>query len=169
MTSSALPPLTPSEPEIAIAHMLILRPRTATKVVYYFQNFFINEAVTYKERSHSFMPFGFSGVTVNRNGDNQPTQLAFPNNGLSRPWAANAVEGGWIVDIDTLLVNPNDKAKFVTLSEYVGQVTNVIWNDAELRVEISSVLDAVGNGVPKRRITEDVFGPLPTTAQIVMS
>lgn len=153
-------------PEIALGHMLTLKPRTNSSAPLYFQNFFINEDVTYKNNVHGFLPFGFSGVTVNRTGDNQSTQLVFPNNELSRNWALSIVEGTWVVVVDMLMVNPADKTDFRLLTSYAGQATSAMWSEVELRVEVSSVLDAVGGDVPRRRITEDIFGPLPTTAQV---
>ena len=154
-------------PEIAIGHMLTLKPSGITgNAPYYFQNFYINENVAYNGNIYGFLPFGFSGVTVNRSGDNQATQLAFPNNELSRIWATTIVENNWVVLIDMLILNPTNKADHRLLSTYAGQVSSAIWNETELRVEVSSVLDAVGGDVPRRRITEDIFGPLPTTSSV---
>lgn len=155
--------------EIALGHMLTAKPRTANAAPLYFQNFWINENVAYNGNTHGFLPFGFSGVTVNRSGDNQSTQLALPNNSLSRSWASTLVDGSWVVLVDMLMLNPDNKADYRVLSSYAGQVAGAIWSDAELRLEISSVIDAVGGDVPRRRITEDVFGPLPTTAQVRLS
>ena len=155
--------------EIALGHMLTAKPRTAGAAPLYFQNFWINENVAYNGNTHGFLPFGFSGVTVNRSGDNQSTQLALPNNSLSRSWASTLVDGSWVVLVDMLMLNPDNKADYRVLSSYAGPVAGAIWSDAELRLEISSVIDAVGGDVPRRRITEDVFGPLPTTAQVRLS
>lgn len=155
--------------QIALGHALTLKPRTVGAAPLYFQNFYINETFTYKDNTHVFLPFGFSGVTVNRSGDNQQTQLAFPNNDLSRSWALTIIDGAWVVFVDTLILNPDNKTDFRLLSSYAGQASGAIWSETDLRVEISSVLDAVGGDVPRRRITEDVFGPLPTTAQVRLS
>lgn len=152
--------------QIALGHALTLKPRTGGAAPLYFQNFYINETFTYKSNTHGFLPFGFSGVTVNRSGDNQQTQLAFPNNDLSRSWALTIIDGAWVILVDTLILNPDNKTDFRLLSSYAGQASGAIWTETDLRVEISSVLDAVGGDVPRRRITEDIFGPLPTTAQV---
>lgn len=152
--------------EIAVGHMLTLKPRTIGAAPMYFQNFWLNENMNYNGNTHGFLPFGFTGVTVNRSGDNQSTQIGLPNNSLSRGWAATIVEGAWVVFLDMLMLNPDNKLDYRLLSSYAGQVTGAVWSDSDLRLEVSSVLDAVGNDVPKRRITEDIFGPLPTTAQM---
>lgn len=155
--------------EIAVGHMLTLKPRTIDASPLYFQNFFINEDVPYNNNVHGFLPFGFSGVTVNRSGDNQSTQLALPNNAISKAWASTIVEGNWVALIDMLMLNPADNTDYRLLSSYAGQVTGALWGETDLRLEISSVIDAVGGDVPRRRITEDIFGPLPTTANVRLS
>jgi hypothetical protein len=156
-------------PDIAVGHMLTLKPRTADASPLYFQNFFINQDMPYQGNVHGFLPFGFSGVTVNRSGDNQSTQLALPNNSISRSWASTIVEGNWVALVDMLMLNPADNTDYRLLSSYAGQITGALWGETDLRLEISSVLDAVGGDVPRRRITEDVFGPLPTTANVRLS
>jgi hypothetical protein len=160
--------------EISFGHLLTLTPRQAGAAPFYFQNFFSpgpndEGKVPYENITYNFLPFGFSGVTVNRSGDNQLTQLAFPNNELSKNWTARLVQESWIVTIDMMLINPTTRVASSRLSKFAGQVTGAIWTETELRVEISSVLDAVGNDIPRRRITEDVFGPLPTTSNLRFS
>jgi hypothetical protein len=162
------------ESQIAFGHLLTLKPRTASAQPFYFQNFYSpgtgdDGAITYLNNKHTFLPFGFSGVTVNRSGDNQLSQLAFPNNELSKAWTASLVQDSWIILIDMMLLKPDTKVNPQKLSSFAGQVTGAIWSETELRVEISSVIDAVGNDIPRRRITEDVFGPLPTTSNLRLS
>ena len=157
-------------PQVAFGHFLVLRPRSGGAQGYNFQNFYIKEDnVNYDGLKFQFLPFGFSGVTVNRTGDNQQTQLAFPNNSLSKVWAGRATRENWVALVHMMLLNPNDITDFRRLSTFAGQITSATWSAAELRVELSSVLDAVGGDVPRRRITEDIFGPLPTTSNVRLS
>lgn len=157
--------------ELSVLHLLTLKPRqSAGDAPIRFQNFFINEDIEYNGNTYGFLPFGFSGVTVNRSGDNQSTQLALPNNELSKSWALYITENTWVVLIDMFVWSPDDANwSDRLLSQYAGQATGALWNETELRIEISSVLDAVGSDVPRRRITEDIFGPLPTTANVRLS
>ena len=159
---------------IAFGHFLRIKPRSTKDAPFYFQNYYPpgpndDGTVTYENNKYTFLPFGFSGVTVNRSGDNQLTQLAFPNNELSKKWTTNLVQQSWIVEIDMMAINPLTRVNPERLSYFAGQVTGAIWSETELRVEISSVIDAVGNDIPRRRITEDVFGPLPTTSNLRLS
>jgi hypothetical protein len=162
--------------EFSFGHFLTLTPRETGAAPFYFQNFFSpgvgptsDGKTIYDGKTYNFLPFGFSGVTVNRSGDNQLTQLAFPNNELSKSWTARLVQESWIISIDMVYINPTPNRNFQLLSEFAGQVTGAVWTETELRVEVSSIIDAVGNDIPRRRITEDVFGPLPTTSNLRLS
>jgi len=74
--------------EFAIGNYLTLTSKAGA--VYNWQNFFINETVG----NYTFVPFGFSGITINRQGDNVDATLVFPNNELSRRWATEAMREG---------------------------------------------------------------------------
>lgn len=130
------------------------------------QNFFVNENVTYNGADYSFLPFGFSGVTVNRNGDNQATTIVVPNNTMVRTLLSRVMLGQWLGGVDTALVDPADKSNYTTLSSYVGQVVSATVAGPTIEIELGSILDAVGGDIPRRRVTEDLFGPLPTTANV---
>jgi hypothetical protein len=112
------------------------------------------------------MPFGFSGVQINRNGDNERAQLVFPNNSLSRSWAVQAAREFWFVRVRTMLITPGDSSKAEMLTVYVAQVDSAAWDETNLVLDLASVLDAVGDDAPTKRITQYLVGNLPTTAAI---
>ena len=45
---------------------------------YFFQNFFISQSMSYDGNEYMFVPFGFSGVTINRTADGTDASLVFP-------------------------------------------------------------------------------------------
>ena len=62
-----------------------------------FQNFFIGKKMMHTgadgtNADFQFVPFGFSGVTVNRTGDGLDASLVFPNNELTRSWASQRLK-----------------------------------------------------------------------------
>lgn len=130
------------------------------------QNFFVDSDVNYNGAIYSFLPFGFSGATVNRNGDNQSTSIMLPNNTLVRTLLSRVMQGEWLGGIDTALVDPADSNNYTTLASYTGQVVAATVNGPAIEVELGSILDAVGGDIPRRRVTEDLFGPLPSTASV---
>jgi len=134
---------------------------------YTLQNFFSTDNIDHNGGVYGFAPFGWSGVTVNRNGDNQTTNLIFPNNGLTQTIAAKILnQAGWRVEVETMLFDPDDRTKFRSLSSYTGMVVGGIFSGPTIELELGNILDAVGADVPRRRLTEDLFGPLPTTANV---
>lgn len=150
--------------ELAVGNFLTFT--AGTDVQQRFQNFFINETTTYDGNSFGFLPFGFSGVTVNRTGDNTEASLLFPNNGLSRSWAVEAIEGRWIARVQVMLLDPADRTKFTQMHQYFGQVAGGQWDESNLRLTLSTVLDAVGTDVPMRRLTQKLIGAIPVTSGV---
>lgn len=118
-----------------------------------YQNYDLNGA--------NFLPFGFSGAVINRNGDNVSANLVFPNTQLTRPWASEAINGRWLAVVEVIQVNLNR-----TLYSYTGQVGAGGWNETAVQLELNTVLDAVGTDVPFRTLSEDLVGPLPTSSGV---
>lgn len=115
----------------------------------------------YDLNGSNFLPFGFSGAVINRNGDNITATLVFPNNSLSRSWASEAANNIWIATVNVRIV---DQAR--TLYSYVGQVSSASWDEETVKLELSTILDAVGADVPFRTLSSDLVGPLPTSANV---
>ena len=134
--------------------------------VYHFQNFYINKTATYNGRVYSFLPFGFSGVTVNRAGDNVEAALVFPNNEISRAWGLNAVQGLWIATVLVMILDPDNASTPSLMHRYVGQVSNGNWDETSLQLRLDTVLDAVGTDVPMRRLTQQLVGAIPVSNNV---
>ena len=132
---------------------------------FHFQNFYIEAASVWQGTAYTFMPFGFSGVTVDADGENVEAQLVFPNNALSRDWAVTAAEDAWIAKTQMLVVDPQGSPVRI-LHGYVGQVTSVTWDDTALSLRTNSILDAVQSTVPHRRLNRNLVGALPVTDAI---
>lgn len=131
-----------------------------------FQNFFISETVTYSGSQFGFLPFGFSGVTINRTGDNTDASLVLPNNALSRNWAVEALNSRWLAHVRVMLLDPDDRTSFTLMHQYYGLVAGGSWKEAELNLTLNTVLDAVGADVPQRRLTQKLIGAIPSTSGI---
>ena len=109
----------------------------------------------------NFLPFGFSGAVINRQGDNINASLVFPNNDLTRPWASEAVTDQWIAVVTVKTLSPE-----IALYNYTGQVMSASWDETYVRLELGTVLDAVGAEAPFRSLSEDLVGPLPTSSGV---
>ena len=117
-------------------------------------------------RDSSFVPFGFSGLTTNRQGDNIDAALVFPNNELSRQWALEATQQKWVAKVQVILFNPDNKSERNVLTEYYGQITSSGWDEVSINVRLNTLLDAVGADVPARRLSQRLVGYIPTTSNI---
>lgn len=131
-----------------------------------FQNFFIGQTVSYESNQYGFLPFGFSGVTVNRTGDNTDASLLLPNNTLSRNWAVEALQGRWLAQLDVVILDPDDSTSFSRLHRYTGMIAGGTWREAELTLTLNTVLDAVGADIPQRRLTQRLIGSIPATSGV---
>lgn len=151
--------------ELALGNYLDLRTPSGGSV-YRFQNFFINKTATYQNAEYAFLPFGFSGITVNRTGDNIDASLAFPNNRLSRIWGLNAVEDLWVATVYVMILDPDNVTPPTLLHRYVGQIASGTWDETSLQLQLNSVLDAIGNDAPMRRLTQSLVGSIPTTSNV---
>jgi hypothetical protein len=118
----------------------------------------------YNLQGGNFLPFGFSGVTVNRGGDNTQASLVFPSNELSRSWAAEAITNNWIATVALLNVSAGG-----TIYTYVGQVSSASNDETKVVLQLSSVLDAVGTDIPFRFIGENTVGSIPTSSGFRLS
>jgi phage-related protein len=150
--------------ELAIGNFVTFSEGTTVRQR--FQNFFISETITYSGSQYGFLPFGFSGVTINRTGDNTEASLLLPNNTLSRNWAVEALEKRWLAHVIVMLLNPDDRTSFSQLHQYYGLVASGSWREAELTLNLNTVLDAVGAEFPMRRLTQKLIGNIPATSGI---
>ena len=155
--------------QFAFGHVLRITPKDT--VDFRFQNFFIGKQLTHSGDEYQFVPFGFSGVTVNRTGDGMEASLVFPNNDLTRDWAVAAVKSSYLMEVEVLIIEDSDPdsgltATHTTVHTYTGQVTGGQWDNVSLNLELSSVLDAVGTDVPRRSLTQRMVGNLPISNSV---
>ena len=96
-----------------------------------FQNFWIGQNAKWKspdfdspEQIHAFLPFGFSGAVLSRQGDNIEADLVFPNTDISRNFLDQAVRERWTAVVRVMEVtNLEDPNAYPTqLYRYKGIV-----------------------------------------------
>ena len=150
-------------------------------VVLRLQNFFISETVSHDGGGYQFSPFGFSGLSTNRQADLEPVTLAFPNNEISRGYLSDALRGlsfdgrpiderpwrrPYIGKVDVCLLDVEAKTTTTRLFTYTGQCSAGGRDDTTLQLELSSVLDAVDGDVPTRTLVSRQVGSLPITSSV---
>lgn len=150
--------------EIAVGNFVTFSHNNVS--LYRFQNFFINEEISYANEVYTFMPFGFSGVTVNRTGDNTEASLLLPNAAISRAWTTEALQDQWLAHVRVLIVDPASRLPISILHQYYGRVVSGTWDETNLTVYLSTILDAVGTDIPTRRLTQRLIGSIPVTSNV---
>ena len=140
---------------------------------YHFQTFFIAKNVSFTDpvngttSNHSFVPFGFSGITIDRQGNNVDAELIFGNNTLARSFADRAISQRWMVTVFVVEIRDiNNADDNKIMYRYVGQVTSGAWKDTQIGLRINSVLDAVGGDVPARTLHQKLVGALPMQGNV---
>jgi len=157
--------------QYAFGHATRIKRRSPStgnlETFYFFQNFYINQEATHDGNQYRFVPFGFSGVTVNRTGDGLEATLVFPNNGLSRSFADQAIDQNWVMEVDVLILDADNSAgTHQKLHSFTGQAVGGQWDNVSLNLKLSSVLDAVGTDVPRRSLTQLLIGNLPISNNV---
>jgi len=150
--------------QYAIGHFVRFKQANGNTLA--FQNFYIRAGITRSNYLHSFMPFGFSGVTVNIKGDNVDAALTFPNNDLSRGWASQATLESWVATVEVCSVNPSDSTSQQLLHTYTGVVASGGWDETSINLRLNSVLDAVNSDVPNRTLHQRLVGRLPASSYV---
>ena len=153
---------------IAVGNYLKLSSKDQT-VVYRFQNFHIGQNAEYDGFTWSVLPFGFSGVSVNRNGDNTSASLVFPNNQISRNWGVQTVTERWLANVLVVNLDPDDRTTGTLMHQYFGQVAAGNWDETTLQLDLNTILDAVGSDVPGRRLTQSLIGNIPVSSNVRLS
>ena len=150
--------------QIAICHLLELISNNDSK--YRFQNFFIGGGVQYENQTYTFAPFGFSGVTFNRSGENSEATLVFANKEIIRQFVNTAVLQKWTAQVSTCMVTDIDAKTVTPLYTYTGSVSGGVWKGESLGLSLTSILDAVSSNVPTRNMEVSQVGPLPISGGI---
>lgn len=150
--------------ELQLGHRLEFYDQTG-KSLHKFQNWYVHEEAD----NYTFLPFGFSGAIFTSDGENITAAIVLPIDGMARSWAQEAIRDQWIASIEVSLFNDDKTQEPQKLHSYVGQVSSSSWDETSIQLELSTVLDAVRNDVPRRSLHQKLVGRLPTTGNIALS
>ncbi len=133
---------------------------------YQFQNFFQGETRSYNGSSYVYGAFGFSGGTLDLDGGNISASLVFSLNELSLAVFGQAVNDKWLAEIRTVWLDPDSFDETSQHSEELYAITGFNHDLSQLTVRLGSPLDAVQSNLPRRVLTTDLVGELPSTGEI---
>lgn len=131
-----------------------------------FQNSTTTSAITYDSKSFEFLPFIYSGATKAISGDNIESSLTFAANAISIGYAQEARENGYLVEVNTVLMNPTTFAPSRTLTTEYWIASGLNYNVEAVQLNLSSSIDAISSFVPNKVLLSKNVGALPVSSRI---
>lgn len=131
-----------------------------------FQNFFAGSARTWKGDTYQYASFGYSGSVIDLQGGNIDASLVFAYNQLVLNMAVDAAENRWVVNIQTVWLDP---ASFAEVDDFMNDtfmITGFTHDTSRLSLTLSSPLDAISGDVPRRKLSNYMVGALPSTGDV---
>ena len=154
-------------------YVKFLEPSGSTYVetAYYFQNFTVDGSRTRGGDTYTFAPFVLATGGGEKSGDRSSNVLAI---GASTQAGSTiilnlfkqAVEQRWILQVETVSLNISTFADDQLVSTENWRVASYEMDTKIIKLRLISPLDAVKGQVPRRKLSEELVGALPTTGQI---
>ena len=151
---------------LAIGTYVKLLERDGTNAGQAYQNFHQGEVRSYAGDDYTFAGFGFSGGTVDLEGGNIEAALVFAMSELVLSVFHEAVDKRKLIQIRTVWLDPDTLEEGTTYGEEVYALTGFDHDSSRLSVRLGSPLDAVSENAPRRLLTQDLVGSLPSTGNI---
>lgn len=142
------------------------RDRSDNRVGIDFQNFYAEDAKSHNGITYSWAGFGYSGASVNIDAASIEATLVFPTNELSLSVLTSAVTQEWLVEVETVWLDPETLA---TTSDRLTEFYSCIGvaNDFEqVALRLGSALDAQTAELPARVLSRRLVGNLPATGAV---
>jgi len=133
-----------------------------------FQNFHVGGSRTYSGRSYTYASFGYSGSVIDLQGGNIEASLVFAFNELVLNMAVEAAEERWMVDINTVWLDPTNFSEQGDYMEDTFMVTGFSHDTSRLSLLLASPLDAISGDVPRRKLSNVLVGSLPSTGDVAL-
>ena len=151
---------------IAIGTYIKILERTGKSTGLAFQNFHTGEVRVYEKEAYMFAAFGFSGGTVDLQAGNISANLLFAVNTLDLPVFQQIVNERWLIQIRTVWLDPDTLEEGTTYGEEIYAVIGLEHDSSSLSIRLGSPLDAISQNAPRRLLTQDLVGSLPSTGNI---
>ena len=134
-----------------------------------YQNFFVSEQRALAGVGYVFAPFGLTGMTSTRGGDNPTTNLVSIPNDLSVSLFAEAVLASWLLQVQTVNIVVTEGGGMdegdVLMSD-IWACSGSSQDHEKIVLILSSPLDATQAQVPKRVLSSYLVGSVPPSGAI---
>ena len=149
----------------AFVNYVTLLTKDGIPTTYRFQNFSINE----KRGQFDYLPFAISTGAGSRGGDRSSARLVVAANQISVNIAAEAAKNLYFLKVETFSLNISDFTNDQQISTEVWRVAGYEMDTERVIINLSSPLDAVRTDAPRRVLSTELVGALPTSGSLVVS
>jgi phage-related protein len=133
-----------------------------------YQNFSVNQTRTYSGVTYSFAPFAVSSGGGARGGDRSNAALVAGTDAISVNLFAEAVQNRYILEIKTVSLDPLTFADEALISTEVWRIASYEMDTTTITMRLTSPLDAVKAQIPRRTLSTELVGALPTSGALVV-
>ena len=132
---------------------------------YRYQNFSINES----RGSYPYLPFAITTGAGSRGGDRSSSRLVVAANQISVNVAAEAAKNNYFLRVRTYSVDISTFDDGTQISEELWRVAGYEMDAERVFINLASPLDAVRTDAPRRVLSTELVGALPTSATLVIN
>lgn len=142
---------------------------TSTATAYAYQNFSIGTARSYGGVTYNFLPFAISTGSGSKGGDRSEAVLGAGTNDISVNIFAEAVQSRWLLELKTVSLDVTDFSDDALIRSELWRVASYDMDTEKVLLKLTSPLDAVRSDVPRRVLSTELVGALPSSGSLVVS
>jgi hypothetical protein len=135
-----------------------------------YQNYFINKTRLFYGVYYEFAPFGVSGTSSKRGGASSSGGVVSIPNDITVSVFTEAILSGWLVEINTVLINTVEDAApeegTIALTQ-VWACSGGPQDQKKCAINLRNPLDAVSQQIPKGYLSSYRVGNLPPSGNII--
>ena len=130
------------------------------------QNFHYNETRTYETIDYTYGAFGFSGGVLDAEAANIEASLVFQVNEVNLNFAVIAAQNLYLAEVKTVWLDPVSLIETAKRLVELYAVVGFEHDNSRLSLRLGSPLDSVGGDIPRRKLSQELVGALPSTGNI---
>lgn len=153
----------------AFANFVRFKDQSSTYIGSGYQNFFINEDRTYDGVVYGYAPFALSSGSGSRGGERSSASLVAGTNGITVNIFAEAVQTKLMLEVKTVSLDPLTFEDEALVASELWRVASYEMDTTRIILKLTSPLDAVKAVVPRRTLSTQLVGALPTSGSLVVS
>ncbi len=155
--------------EVGLANFLTLLCKSGeTEIVYRFQNYWLDEQKTFEGQSYEWLPFSVGSIGASSEGDATNAAIALPNNVLALQVinGSDGLRNQQAIIVSAYVDAETDAILSGGLTRNLFTIDSSTVREAQIDIELQSVVNALLDTFPRSRITEANCGRLPQNSQI---